>query len=274
MKKTLYISIFVTLLASCKKETFDIQNLNGNRIYALGHGGMGFSNLYPINSFESILACLNAEADGTEIDVQMTLDSVLVAFHDETLDGSTDLSGIVNSLTWEQLSSGSYTNAPYDNYNIIRLEEVFSSLENCPGRYFTLDLKLYSSGTDMNAYYEAFSNELLDFYAKYDLYGSTFIESQVPEFLDILKAKNSNFQLYYYPQTFEDGFNVALDHGFKGISISTDITSKEQVEMAHSNGLFVTLWGANTKDKNSETIRKNPDMIQSDKIDHLVELLK
>lgn len=274
MKKTLYIGILVTLFASCKKETFDIQNLNDDRIFALGHGGMGFSNLYPINSFESILACLNANADGTEIDVQMTLDSVLVAFHDENLDASTNLSGIVNSKTWEELKIGSYTNSPYSNYKIIRLEELFSSLENYPGRYFTFDLKLYPSGTDVDGYYDAFSSELVDFYTKYNLDNSTFIESQVPEFLDILKVKNPAFKLYYYPQTFEDGFNVAMTHGYAGISISTDITSKEQVEMAHANGLFVTLWGANTKEKNIETIRKNPDMIQSDKIDHLVELLK
>jgi len=264
----------VTLLASCKKETFEIHNLNNNRIYALGHAGMGFSNLYPINSFESLLTCLNLDADGTEMDVQMTLDSVLVAFHDETLDASTDLSGIVNSLTWEELKYGNYTNAPYGNYSIIRLEELFSSLENYPGRFFTFDLKLYPSGTDVDGYYEAFANELLDFYAKYDLYGNTFIESQVPDFLDLLKSKNAGFKLYYYPQTFEDGFDVAMEHDFTGITISTEITSKEQVEMAHANGLFVTLWGAYSKDKNIETIRKNPDMIQSDKIDHLVGLLK
>ena len=88
MKKLLYIlSIF--LFSSCQKEIFDINNLNGD-ILVIGHGGMGVSHSYPINTFESIMHCINLGTDGTEIDVQMTKDGVLVAFHDKELSNKTN----------------------------------------------------------------------------------------------------------------------------------------------------------------------------------------
>jgi glycerophosphoryl diester phosphodiesterase len=80
--------------------------------------------------------------------------------------------------------------------------------------------------------------------------------------------------LYIYPQTFEDGFNAALQNGYKGMSISTDVISAEQVDQAHANGIFVTIWGASTKKKNAEAIRKNPDMIETDKVEDLITLLQ
>ena len=85
MKEFIYISLLSILLFSCQVEDFELNNLNGNRIDALGHGGMGISNLYPSNSAESILNCLYLGATGTEIDIQMTSDGVLVLFHDEEL---------------------------------------------------------------------------------------------------------------------------------------------------------------------------------------------
>ena len=82
---------------SCKKNKEEILNLNNNKIDVLGHAGMGISSLYPINSAESLLACLHSGADGTELDVQLTMDNVLVAFHDASLSDKTNLSGIITA---------------------------------------------------------------------------------------------------------------------------------------------------------------------------------
>ena len=108
----------------------NILNLNNNRISALGHGGMGIGYTYPMNSFESILNCLNLGADGTEIDVQMTKDSVLVAFHDKSLEHSTNVSGQIFSKKWNEISDAVYKDPPYTNYRLITLDELFSNISN------------------------------------------------------------------------------------------------------------------------------------------------
>ena len=91
MKNFLYI-LLIFLFPSCQKETFNINNLNGD-ILVMGHGGMGVSHAYPMNTFESIMHCINLGVDGTEIDVQMTKDGVLVAYHDKELSNKTNKCG-------------------------------------------------------------------------------------------------------------------------------------------------------------------------------------
>ena len=53
---------------------------------------------YPINTFESIMHCINVGSDGTEIDVQITKDGVLVAYHDKELSNKTNKCGLVNDF--------------------------------------------------------------------------------------------------------------------------------------------------------------------------------
>lgn len=134
--------VFLLFFCSCKKEKFDIENLNGNKILALGHGGMGLGDTYPMDSAESILHCLNLGMDGTEFDVQMTADSVLVAYHDSELSQSTNLKGTINSLNWSEVKNAHYKETLYLNYTIISLDQLFSNLPNPQQYKFTFDCKL------------------------------------------------------------------------------------------------------------------------------------
>ena len=134
MKKLIVLFTILFAVSSCKKDNFNILNLNNNKISVLGHGGMGIGQVYPINSFESILNCLNLGADGTELDVQMTKDSVLVAFHDRSLEHSTNISGQIFNKTWGEIKDVTYKNPLYTNYKLISLDELFTNIEN-PTKY-------------------------------------------------------------------------------------------------------------------------------------------
>lgn len=273
MKGILYISCFALMLFSCKSESFDVDNLNGNKIDALGHAGMGVSNLYPSNSAESILNCLNLGATGSEMDVQMTSDGVLVLFHDASLDQKTNQNGVIYSQTWDQIKSAQYDEVPYTHYNIVRLSDLIENIENPESFIFTLDIKLYSESTNMTNYFDQFSDALVSLFSEYNLYNFVYVESQSTEFLSLLQSKASNIDLYYYPQTFEDGFSTALAFNLKGISISTSSISKEQISEAHNAGVFVTVWDTQSEEENIEAIHKNPDMIQTDRVQYLVDIL-
>ena len=273
MKNSLYISLLSILIFSCQVESFEINNLNGNKIDALGHAGMGISDLYPSNSAESILNCLNLGATGSEFDVQMTSDGVLVLFHDDQLEGSTDIEGVIHELTWNEIKDGVYDEVPYSTYDIVRFDRFLELTENHSDYIFTLDVKLYTESNDFDQYFEDFSDALVDIYNEFNLFNHVYVESQNTDFLQLIQSKSSNIDLYIYPQTFEEGLEKALSYNLKGLSISTFEIDVEQVKEAHDAGVFVTIWNTQSKDDNIEAIHKNPDMIQTDRVKHLVDIL-
>ena len=274
MKRIFSILIFLILIVSCKKEKFDVANLNGNEIDVMGHAGMGISSSYPINSFGSILNCLNLGATGTEFDVQLTKDNVLVAFHDDDLTNSTNGQGLINSMTWEEVKNATYDVTPYTSYSIISLEELFSQLTNHKDFKFSLDIKLYPAIENQNEYHEKFTDALIALYDKYDLANHAYIESQNKDFLAMLHAKKSNYSLYHYSSSFQESFTAAKELGIKGIVISNKYITADEIAIAHSEGIFVTLWDVRSKSENREAARKNPDMIETDKVDYLIKLLE
>tara|TARA_R110002072_G_scaffold273058_2_gene433343 strand:- start:7610 stop:8431 length:822 start_codon:yes stop_codon:yes gene_type:complete len=261
-------------LISCKKNKTEILNLNGNRIDILGHAGMGISSLYPINSGESLLASLSRGANGTELDVQITKDNVLVAFHDPTLDNITDLSGLVRDKTWEELKNTFYTTTPYLDYKLLKVTDLFDNLPNYKDYIFTFDIKIGPSQEDYDAYLTDFSSVIDTLFSNYQLQSNCFVETQSVSFAAILKAKNAQIKQFIYPQVFETGLSIAQSSNLYGITISKDNISKEQVKIAHDLGFFVTIWGPNSAKENKETVAKNPDMIQTDKLDQLINYLQ
>src|SRR5690242_13463919 len=53
----------------------------------------------PANTLAGVRVCLDAGADGMEIDVQLCADGVPMLMHDETVDRTTNLHGAVRSLS-------------------------------------------------------------------------------------------------------------------------------------------------------------------------------
>jgi glycerophosphoryl diester phosphodiesterase len=274
MKKLLIFCLIFSIIISCKKEEFNIVNLNGNRITALGHAGMGVGNTYPMDSYESILKCLNLGMDGTELDVQMTKDSVLVAYHGQDLSDATNLKGLINSLNWNEIKNAHYSQTPYLDYSIISLEQLFSNIENIQKYKFTFDCKLYTNTNNSNRFFESYINAVVNLIQKHQIEKNIYIESQSVEFLTLFKTKKPDYKLFIYPSSFESGIDIALSKGLFGITISTQDITKKQIEIAHDNNLLVAIWNTHSESDNIEAINKSPDFIQTDKVKNLVKLLK
>jgi|APMI01.1.fsa_nt_gi glycerophosphoryl diester phosphodiesterase len=273
MKKHFVIIFLFISFISCENEEFSIVNLNGNKITALGHGGMGIGSTYPMDSFESITLCLSLGMDGSEMDVQMTKDSVLVAYHDNELTGNTTLSGIINSKSWKEIQQARYTQKPYLGYSLVSLDQLFAGTKNLHNYKFTFDCKLIQDRNTSN-FVNSYINALIAIVQKYHLENNVYIESQSALFLSVLKGKMPELKLFIYPESFDSGLKTALELGICGITISTrDITS-EQIKEAHNNNLMVAIWNTLSESDNIDAIKKNPDFIQTDKVRNLIKLLK
>lgn len=69
---------------------------------ALAHRGFSRDGLE--NSMAAFAAAVELGYDYVETDVHTTIDGVLVAFHDDTLDRVTDASGVIAEQTWDEVS--------------------------------------------------------------------------------------------------------------------------------------------------------------------------
>ena len=271
----LYVfSILLVLFAiSCGKKEFDIENLNKGQILSFGHGGMGISSTYPLDSQEAILNCLNLGASGSEMDVQMTRDGVLVAFHDYDLTDKTSLNGLVHQKDWADIKDGFYTSPKYAQYSIMRLDHLFSGLDNPSQYYFTFDCKLYPAEVSTDQYYDDYSDALIHLMDAYGIGERVFIESNNTEFLVLLNQKRQQLKTFIYRDSPDVAQQLAKTLNFYGITISAKNISKEQILSLHNDGLFVAIWNIQSRKENIEAIEKNPDFIQTDRLKSLLRLL-
>lgn len=112
----------------------------------IGHrGAAGYA---PENTLESISTAADMGVEWVEFDVKLTQDDVPILFHDETLDRTTNGSGLVAKTTYEDiqnLEAGSWFGDSFAGVKIPTLEEAVDLLieldlglnleiKPCPGR--------------------------------------------------------------------------------------------------------------------------------------------
>jgi glycerophosphoryl diester phosphodiesterase len=112
----------------------------------IGHrGACGYA---PENTIESIHTAADMGIDWVEIDVKLTNDDIPIIFHDDTLDRTTNGSGLVAETTYEDirnLEAGSWFSDSFAGVKIPTLEEMIDVLiernlglnleiKPCPGR--------------------------------------------------------------------------------------------------------------------------------------------
>jgi glycerophosphoryl diester phosphodiesterase len=111
-----------------------------NQLFILGHRGFCFK--YPENTLVSFLAAAELGVDGVELDVRQTIDGQLVVMHDQTVDRTTNGTGLVRELTWEYLQgldAGSWKSDKYIGERIPLLSQVFESLRDKCMMYWEME---------------------------------------------------------------------------------------------------------------------------------------
>jgi len=275
MKPLLSITLIILFFFSCGKNDLDlsqVRNLNGDKISPFGHAGMGISSQYPFNSFESISNALNLGAEGVEIDVQLTKDSVLVLFHDRTLEEQTNLEGLIHEKSWDEIKQAIYKNPLFAEYRIVSLDQLLGNLKNVKDYQFLLDFKLYQPDNS-DSYVSTYINVVTKTIEKHQLENNVLPSFFQQKYLEKIKSVRPNYKLVIN-NSFENGMLLADDLNAYGIILNNDNVTKSQIEQAHEEGIRVYLFGAYSRSDNLDAIEKYPDFILTDKVKHLVKVLK
>lgn len=268
-----YLFVIITLfLFACESDEILYSSASGKTTKILGHGGMGGGNIYPMNTYEAILNCVKLGADGTEVDIQLSEDGTLVAFHDEYLQDATNSFGRISNNNWIDIQNTYYNNTPYLEYSVVSLEQIFTYLPKQENYFFTFDCKLYFEDEDID-YKQRFATALGDLIVRFNLIGRCTIESKDKEFLELLKKQGFNKLLFIYPESFDDGFKIASEMGLRGITIANVEVTAEQVALAQQAGIEVAIWGINNESDNIDALNKSPNFIQTDEVKNMVSLM-
>ncbi len=235
---------FVVFLSSC---TYRIAG--DNRPVILGHGGMGIKSVLPLDSYESLLKAA-VKFDGTEGDVQLTQNGVLVFWHDKFFKDTL-------------LSNFNFTKPVYYRYFFAkyRLATVEALLEKIPeNKVVSLDVKLY--GCD-RACKLLMVKKIGDFASrfsrKYDILVETHDRFLIEKLNDIRGIK-----VFYYAGSVDDAMSMCKGGMVDGISMKNSLVSAEAVSKLKHSGCQVMLWNIKNRRQLKSALDKKPDFLQTD----------
>ncbi|MBN2669820.1 MAG: hypothetical protein JXR60_11405 [Bacteroidales bacterium] len=267
---TVILLTAILFLFSCEKDTYDLINANHNKMMILGHRGMGELYKYPGNTLEAIEPVLGIGADGSEIDIQITKDSVVVLFHNNDLDNRVNANGKIFDKTWEEIKNAKYIGIQND-VKIITMDDLFNQIKDVNIYYFSLDCKLDDRYKYNSGYRKLFLRSIKKVIDKYQFNKHILLEGDL-DFL--MKAKELNLNVECFLTLEEDIDKKILDaklNQLRGIGISLSSLTNSAVEKAHKENLYIMCWSPKNAIENNKAFKYQVDIIQTDAPIHILQ---
>ena len=243
----------------------------------LGHRGTGQTRAghpFPENSISSFLAAMDAGADGLSLDVEITLDGQLVVMHDDTLDRTSNCTGCVSAMTFDEIrayrlldGAGAETDERPPT-----LLEVYSAIGG--NAIIDVELKVFGSEclTDTTGPAELVAAVLDEvtliggedrtIFSSFDETVAGLVKTTRPGYYSALLSSNPGSELV------EKALSLKQDAIHPLFSVSA-----ETVEAALAAGLQVNVWTVNTADFMQAQLDKGTTAIITDDPAVLADLL-
>ena len=233
------------------------QQINGietnmNSIKLIAHRGL--SSLAPENTLPAYELAGKYGYWGAEADVLETSDGYYVLMHDNTVDRTTDGTGVVSELTLEQIKNLTVDiGANISNYPNLKVPTMEEYLQVCKKYNLTpiIEIKVIAN-----------VDNFLEILKKYNVLHSCVIISYDWDLLWKIRVKNSFIKMQGVSDTFD---KAKVD---RAISYKIDVTPhysqgriKELVDYAHSKGINVGNWTVDTEDIYEECKNAGVDYI-------------
>ena len=234
-------------------------SLTENKILNVSHRGA--SGYAPEHTIPAYKLGEEMKGDYIEVDLQMTKDGELIAMHDETLDRTTNGTGLVKDHTLaeiKQLDAGSWFNEKYPDYakpeyeglKVPTLEEVIKKFGK-GSRYYI--------ETKSPEVYPGMEEKLLEILEEYGLTGpnspssKVLIQSFSPESLKKVHALNPDLpliQLLWYDKaaTITDAELEAYKTYSIGLGMNFNMIDEAYVQKVREHDLLIHPYTVNEKE--------------------------
>ena len=265
----------------------------------LNYAHQGGAREGPSSTMYAMRRAVDAGAHALELDVHATADRRLVVSHDATVDRTTDGSGRIAELTWDELqrldnaywwvpdhvvdhdaADGAHLlrgRAPEDpSLRIASLGEV---LDAFPGLFLNLDIK--ETAPDVEPYEALLGDQLRQFGRTDDVIVASFSDAAMASFAalapEIRTAAATNATAAFYfavaqgeappPAPFHA---LQVPPAFGGVTV----VDERFVDAAHAHGLAVHVWTIDEREEMEALLETGVDGIMTDRPSVLAELLR
>ncbi len=261
--KGIFSLVIVLIVFSCSR--YDVNYDSQTKI--IGHGGMGITHEFPINSFESLALCLNKGADGVEIDVQMTKDSILVAYHDEELSKLTTASGSIHNHNWNEIKNLEYSKRLYSEYEVIKLNDLFTNLPEFKDKKYFFDVKAFSPDTT-GAHLQSLINQLVSTIKNFGLTNTT-VEVRTEEIGLLVKQLDPSIEVFVY-RNWGKALSMNIEYGFDGITTDVDLLTQNRIDSARAVNLKIAVVNTHSRERNDLAYVFGVDYNQTDMVSYVL----
>lgn len=244
----------------------------------------GGERVWPSNTLFAYQHAVDIGADVLEMDMHMTADGVLVLMHDDTVDRTTDGSGAIRDMTWDEiatLDAGHYwtdddgATYPYrgQGIGVPRLDEVFEAF---PDTRMVIEIK-----EDDETIADPFCDLIRESDMEDKVMVGTFHSQPMRAFRkacpEVATSATQNEgvtflvleTLFLGPAYSPQIYALQVPEYFSGLHVVT----ARFVRASHHRGMDVHVWTVNEVADMERLIALGVDGIITDRPDRLIELL-
>ncbi|MBN1481164.1 T9SS type A sorting domain-containing protein [candidate division KSB1 bacterium] len=215
----------------------------------------GASSVAPENTLAAFLKAVEFESDYFELDVQVSADDSLMIMHDETIDRTTDGTGTVNTMSYEQLrnfDAGSWFAPEFAGEKIPTLAEALDLALDSPYRVGVV--------IEIKANTPTIVEKVVAEVTKRQMQERVIISSFTFEHLSRVKSVDSSIPVQLFGTITES--NIDQVAGIGGEWVGTDGTITQIfLDYAHAKNVLVNKWTVNSAAEMSSLLQLGVDAI-------------
>lgn len=220
----------------------------------------GFKGKYPENTMLAFKKAIEAGADGIEFDVHLSKDGEIVIIHDETLERTTDGSGLVGEKTLAQLKklNASKDYPDYQVQRILTLREYFDFAKDYD---IITNIELKTSIID----YPGIEEKVYKVIKEYDLAEKIIISSFNHNSLVNFKKLDQNIKCGVLESSkLYEPWNYVKNLGMEYYHPLNFTVTKEVAEKCAQNNVGLNIWFGISDYDYSRYLKYNPNGLITD----------
>ncbi len=216
-----------------QKKTLKLPKLIGHR---------GVKDLCPENTLESISRAFEIGLNFVEIDVKISRDKIPILLHDDTLDRTTNGSGLAIDYDYENIKkfdAGKFFYKKNTNIFVPKLEDILGLCANNNGN-LNIELKPNKNFEKENTYqiYKLTKNinQIDIFFSSFDIISILEISKLYPQ--SIRSFLLDDFKEY----NIDDLISISINHDLKICGLNLDLVTADIIKKIKKSNISITVY--------------------------------
>ena len=236
----------------------------------------GHSIAYPENTLEAYRRAIELGVEMIECDVNITRDGKLVMMHDSTLDRTTNGSGRVSSVTWDEiqgLDAGGKFKLEFAGVRVPSTEETLLLYKEA-GIFSCIEVK--GANADES---NRIALGLVELFVKHDLLDTTFMSSYHHDAVHLAQSKCPELMVATErlpddaPPDPAEALRQAQSFNAPVLQHQYTVLNADTVRVLHENGIAVWSWATTEEPSMVFSIDLGVDALMGDDVELMLQVL-